>query len=66
MCVAHPLTDEFPWLPKKSERGAGPLGIIFRCGTKTVYSHLHFSVYGKFAEQKLQQATAIGALLFKG
>ena len=56
----------FPWLPKKSERGAGPLGIIFRSGAKTVYSHLHFSVYGEFAERKSQQATAIGALLLKG
>ena len=59
-------TGAFPWLLKKSERGAGPLGTIFCSGTKTVYSHLHLSVYGKFAEKKSQQATAIGALLLKG
>lgn len=43
------------WLPKTPERGGGPLAIWCRKGEVTVYRHLHFSVYGKFEQQKVQE-----------
>lgn len=52
----------FPWLPKKTA-ASGPLGIIYREPSRTVYSHLHFSNYGKFQQQLEEEARAIAALL---
>ncbi|MFC3110796.1 hypothetical protein ACFQAT_11570 [Undibacterium arcticum] len=56
-------TGVFPWLAKVPQEQAGSLDLLFRTGTKTVYSHLHFSAYGKFTQRKAQEATAIRALL---
>lgn len=56
-------TEAFPWLPKVPQEKAGALGVLFRNPGKTVYSHLHFSVYGKFHQQKVDEAVAIRGLL---
>ena len=40
-----------------------PLRVWFSEGGKTVYYHLHFSNYGKFAQQMAVEAKAIRALL---
>lgn len=53
----------FPWLPHTSQPISGPLPILYGSGTKTVHSHLHFSVYGKFEQQKVSEAAAIRSLL---
>lgn len=52
----------FPWLAKKPQKNEGPLGIYNRFNYKTVYKHLHFSVYGKYQEQKILEAEFIGNL----
>jgi hypothetical protein len=59
-------TGQFGWLPKKPTEQLGPLGILCRQGTKVVYSHLHFSVYGKFEERKVNEAAAIRLLIDAG
>lgn len=56
-------TRLFPWLKLKEDRGTAPLGSLARLGDKTVYSHLHFSNYGKFQIKMTEQAAAIKALL---
>lgn len=63
--VARLMRDSgsFPWLPRKPVDSLGPLGILHRVNGKTVYSHLHFSVYGKFASQKAEQALAMHELI---
>jgi hypothetical protein len=55
----------FPWLPRVPIGNSGPLGVWYQVGTKTVYSHLHFSVYGKFAKAKAREALAIRELSLK-
>lgn len=55
----------FPWLPKIALEGPDTLGVWYQTGVKTVYSHLHFSVYGKFADRKTREAIAIRELLVK-
>ena len=55
-------TKEFSWLPKEA-RVLGPLRILYTEPTRTVYSHLHFSNYGKFQKQMEKEASAIAALL---
>ena len=55
----------FPWLPRAPIGSSGPLGVWYKAGTKTVYSHLHFSVYGKFAERKALEALAMREILLK-
>jgi hypothetical protein len=57
------VTKVFPWLPKVPIEGAGALRILYRSGVKTVYSHLHFSAYGKFESLKRDEAAAIRGLL---
>ena len=52
----------FPWLPKKP-LGDGPLSLLYRTDSRSVYSHLHFSNYGKFQLQLEQEARAIATLL---
>lgn len=54
----------FPWLRRQVSSSVGPLGILHSDGNKTVYSHLHFSTYGKFARQKAAQALAIRSLIY--
>jgi len=56
-------TGVFPWLPKAPQEKVGTLGVLFRDSSKTVYSHLHFSVYGKFLQQKIDETAAIRGLL---
>jgi hypothetical protein len=56
-------TGVFPWLRITSTEKSGQLELLFKGDGKTVYSHLHFSVYGKFLEKKVAQATAIRELL---
>ena len=59
-------TGQFPWLPSKPIEQFGPLGILYRQGVKAVYSHLHFSVYGKFEERKVNEAATIRSLIQPG
>lgn len=59
-------TGQFAWLPKQPVEQLGPLGILYRQGAKAVYRHLHFSVYGKFEERKVNEAAAIQSLVIAG
>jgi hypothetical protein len=52
----------FPWLPKKLP-ASGRLGVLYSEPSRTVYSHLHFSNYGKFQQQLEAERRAIAALL---
>jgi len=52
----------FSWLPKEPV-GLGSLRILYREPSRIVYSHLHFSNYGKFQKQLEAEAHAIAALL---
>lgn len=52
----------FPWLPKEAT-GSGPLHVLYREPSRIVYSHLHFSNYGKFQKQLDAEARAIATLL---
>lgn len=53
----------FRWLPKSPSPKSGPLTVLYLSPTKVVYSHLHFSVYGKFQARKVEEAAAIHRLL---
>lgn len=59
-------TRRFPWLASKPEVQSGPLSVLFRIKNRTVYAHLHFSVYGKFQSRKLAEASAIRELISVG
>lgn len=63
--VAHLMraTGFFPWLPKLPTVQDDALKVWFRTGSKTVYSYLHFSNYGKFTQQMAMEAAAIQELL---
>lgn len=52
----------FPWLPK-APTALGALSVLYRDASRTVYSHLHFSNYGKFEQRLQEEARAIAALL---
>jgi hypothetical protein len=52
----------FAWLPESPVARHGPLDVLFRGNGKTVYSHLHFSVYGKFQNKKTEEAAFISEL----
>ena len=52
----------FPWLPNEAA-GPGPLRVLYSEPSRSVYSHLHFSNYGKFQRQLEEEAYAIAALL---
>lgn len=56
-------TGLFPGLSSTPIEHGGPLSILFRVPGKIVYSHLHFSVYGKFQQQKEAEASAMRGLL---
>lgn len=56
-------TDCFSWLPKTVEINPGKLSTLYRRNAKTIYSHLHFSVYGKFEKQKIEELAAIHEIL---
>jgi hypothetical protein len=55
----------FPWLPKEAS-GLGPLRVLYREPSRSVYLHLHFSNYGKFQQQLEQEANAIASLIPAG
>jgi hypothetical protein len=56
-------TKKFSWLPSKPIQKIDGLGVLYRDTKRTIYSHLHFSVYGKFQQQKIVEAEAIRRLL---
>ncbi|MEO7108099.1 MAG: hypothetical protein ABIZ09_17115, partial [Rhodoferax sp.] len=56
-------TGRFAWLPRQPTEQSSPLRVLYRHGAKCVYNHLHFSVYGKFEERKMREATAIRSLI---
>lgn len=58
-------TKEFGWLSKLPTEYVGPLGILYRRGAKAVYSHLNFSVFGKYEQRKVDEAAVIQGLLAK-
>ena len=58
-------TKLFPWLAKRPA-GDGPLRTFYSDQSRSVYSHLHFSNYGKFQAQLDAEALAIAALLPTG
>ena len=53
----------FEWMPKLPSDTGGALKIWRKTGSKTIYWHYHFSVYGKFEQKKTDQLKAIGQLL---
>ncbi len=57
------LTARCSWLPAVPEKGNGPLAVWRRKGNVTIYRHLHFSVYGKFQQQKVREIDAIRAFV---
>lgn len=59
-------TKIFDWLSHAPTEHVGPLGVLYRDECKVVYSHLHFSVYGKFEERKSLEAFAIRELIARG
>lgn len=63
--VAHLMkaSGQFPWLGGNPGEGGDGLPILARLGGRTVYSHLHFSVYGKFTARKMAEIAAIRALV---
>jgi hypothetical protein len=56
-------SGQFPWVPKMPESNGNALKIWFKDENKTVYSHYHLSVYGKFQEQKVKQMREISDLV---
>jgi hypothetical protein len=56
-------TRRFPWLPLAPTISTGPLRVWAQWREKTIYSHLHFSAYGKFEQQKCAERKAIGELI---
>lgn len=56
-------TRRFPWLPPVPSTRLGALNVWCEMKGKRVYAPLHFSVYGKFEQQKAAEALAIHALV---
>ncbi len=52
-------SGEFSWLPKKSIDYYRNLGILWQNKDKFVFSHFHFSNYGKFEKQMFLEAQII-------
>lgn len=53
----------FPWMPTVPCDQDGPLKVWAELGSKTVFWHYHFSVYGRFERAKAEQLRAIGRLI---
>lgn len=55
----------FPWLPKtpKTAPASGLLRVFYGELSRSVYSHLHFSNYGKFQQQLEEETRAIATLI---
>lgn len=64
--VARLMRDSgrFAWMPQKPQSIGQPLKIWLKAQNKMIYWHYHFSVYGKFQEEKLKQLKAIGDLIY--
>lgn len=56
-------TRLFNWLPRIPTVTHGPLSVWFSGSGRSVYSYLHFSNYGKFAQRMAAEAEAIRRLL---
>jgi hypothetical protein len=56
-------SGHFSWLPQQPRSLGQPLKVWYYTPNKTIYWHYHFSVYGKFNEEKLKQLKAIGGLI---
>lgn len=52
----------FSWLQNKPS-SSGPLKTLYSDNSRTVYSHLHFSNYGKFQKQLDEEARYIATLI---
>lgn len=52
----------FSWLPKAA-LSSPLLPTLYRDGTRSIYSYLHFSNYGKFQRQLDEECRAIGSLV---
>ena len=55
-------SGQFSWLSEKTKEHFRNLGIIWQRQNKIVFSHLHFSNYGKFESQMLLEAQTIREL----
>jgi hypothetical protein len=58
-------SKEFPWL-SRAQATRGILPVLYEQAGKRVYSHLHFSNYGRFQAQLDAEAQAIASLLPRG
>lgn len=58
-------SKEFPWL-SRAQTTRGNLPVLYDQAGKRVYSHLHFSNYGRFQAQLDAEAQAIASLLPRG
>jgi hypothetical protein len=53
----------FPWMPEVPIDVGGSLPIWHSNGRRTIYSHYHFSVYGKFEKGLTEQISTIHRLI---
>lgn len=56
-------TRAFPWLQQPRKVQDSLLPVLHAENGRTVYSHLHFSNYGKFQQRKVAEARAIARLV---
>lgn len=56
-------SGEFPWLPKTPKSTGARLKLWHKTAVKAVYWHYHFSVYGKFQQEKMNQLAEMSQLL---
>lgn len=56
-------SGQFPWMSQRPKQIPGQLGIWFSNSKVSVFSHLHFSVYGKFEAQKTMELAQINKLV---
>ncbi|MDP1992872.1 MAG: hypothetical protein Q8K00_17810 [Syntrophales bacterium] len=56
-------SGHFTWLPMMPTSNGQHLKIWKEMNSKTIYWHYHFSVYGKFYQEKLKQLNEIKALI---
>jgi hypothetical protein len=59
-------TGIFSWLPGKPTAGSGTLKVLYQGNDKSIYQNLHFSNYGKFAEQLRLEAAEIRKMFSDG
>lgn len=56
-------SGKFSWMPQRPKQTPGQLGVWFSNSKVSVFSHLHFSVYGKFEAQKTMELGQINKLI---